>query len=186
MRQRARCARITPRLRPGMTHRSSSDTRCVRASLRELPLRRDFDAGAVFLCVMAARTCPPASFGRRRAHLVRNPFENPTPGVIWAPEGAFRTESRREPRSRRQFLAGGRVSYVIPSEPLVPASFPRRRALLVRNPVENPGPGVIFSPEMRFSHPAFNGHRWTYKTTLPAHPGFSAIHTWVNAANGKS
>ena len=129
------------------THRSSSDTRCVRASLRELPLQRDSDAEAVFLCVMAARTCPPASFGRRRALLVRDSVRSPGIGVNSSPEGASRTESRREPASRRRFFSGGPFSYVIASITQTSASFPRRRTHLVRDPVGNPPFGVISSPE---------------------------------------
>ena len=52
----------------------------------------------------------PASFRHRRALLVRNAVGNPSSGVISSPEGASHTGSRRNPRSRRQFLAGGRVS----------------------------------------------------------------------------
>ena len=51
---------------------------------------------------------------------------------------------------RRKTGARRRTSCGIPSETSVPASFSRRRALLVRNPVGNPGPGVISSPEGAF------------------------------------
>ena len=80
---------------------------------------------------MAVGTFPPASFRRRKAFSY-NPVGSPPPGVILAPEGpsrtesrykrssgvisspegASRTESRLKPLFRRHYLAGGRISAV--------------------------------------------------------------------------
>ena len=72
----------------------------------------------------------PARIRRRKGCLGRNAVESPRCGVIFSPEGPSRTEFHREPASRRHFLAGGPLSYGIPSGPLAPASFRRRSALL--------------------------------------------------------
>ena len=96
---------------------------------------------------MTYGTFAPASFWRRKAHLVRNPVRSPIFGVILAPEGASRTESRREPQLRRRFLAGGRIAAAMTYGTFAPASFWRRKAHLVRNPVRSPIFGVILAPE---------------------------------------
>ena len=98
-------------------------------------------------CSRPCPRAPPASFRCRRGSFVRDSCNNVPSGVIFSPEGASRTGFRPKSRHRRQFLAGGRVSYVIPSEVPASASIPRRRACLVRNPVRSPGIGVNSSPE---------------------------------------
>ena len=57
-----------------------------------------------------------------------------------APEGALSQRARTKPRFRREFGAGGRFSYAIPSRTPASASFRRRRALLVVIPSEVPAP----------------------------------------------
>ena len=83
---------------------------------RKSTLRREIRAGGSFSYVIAAIARPPASFSRRKALLVRSGVGNQGSGVISTPEGPSRTEWSREPRLRRRFLAGGPVSYGIPSE----------------------------------------------------------------------
>ena len=67
-----------------------------------------------------------------------------------APEGALSQRARTKPRFRREFGAGGRFSYAIPSRTPASASFRRRRALLVRNSVGSPRSGAVFSPKGAF------------------------------------
>ena len=112
--------------------------------------------------------CRPKQGRRRRARCRNEHARNLAPGENSTPVGASRTRSRREPRLRRHFGAGGHISYGIPSEVPAPASFPRRRAHskdgipsevpaparirrrrahLVRNSVGNLPSGAVFSPE---------------------------------------
>ena len=85
----------------------------------------------------------PARIRRRKGCLGRNAVESPCCGVIFSPEGPSRTEFHREPASRRHFLAGGPLSYGIPSGPLAPASFRRRRGFFAADVEEN-GPPASF------------------------------------------
>ena len=112
--------------------------------------------------------CRPKQGRRRRARCRNEHARNLASGENSAPVGASRTRSRREPRLRLHFGAGGHISYGIPSEVPAPASFPRRRAHskdgipsevpaparirrrrahLVRNSVGNLPSGAVFSPE---------------------------------------
>ena len=117
------------------------------------PASSDFpwiDAGGPVPAADTYGTLLPASFRRRRGLLVRNPFGNRCPGVVFSPEGAFPQLVRTEPFSRRHFDAERPFSYGIPSKAFAAASFRRRRAHLVRNPVCSPLSGAVFSPERGF------------------------------------
>ena len=67
---------------------------------------------------------------RRRRCFCKCHDESPRSGENPAPEGVLGTECRRKSMLRRHFLAGGPLSYGIPSGPLAPASFRRQSALL--------------------------------------------------------
>ena len=116
-------------------------------SRREPASRRRFFSGGPFSYVIASITQTSASFPRRRTRYRSRRGEKRTSGENPAPEDASRTESRREPASRRRFFSGGPFSHVIASITQTSASFPRRRTHLVRDPVGNPPFGVISSPE---------------------------------------
>ena len=104
---------------------------------------------------------------RQRARARKLLDQNRPSGEILTPEAWLSQPSRTKGPLVRRFLAGGRISYGIPSgtpssasysrrrplfaaaayEVFPPASFWRRRAHLVRHPVGNPPSGVVFSPE---------------------------------------
>ena len=92
---------------------------------RKSTLRREIRAGGSFSYVIAAIARPPASFSRRKALLVRSGVGNQGSGVISTPEGPSRTEWSREPRLRRHFDAGGRVSAAL--SPKIASSAPVSR-----------------------------------------------------------
>ena len=71
---------------------------------------------------------------------VSSSCNNAPSGEILAPEGASRTQYRREPPFRRRFLAGGCTPAATADEIPSSASFRRRRALLVVIPSEVPAP----------------------------------------------
>ena len=73
--------------------------------------------------------------------------DNPPSGATSAPEGATRTKSRREHRSRRLFGAGGWVMAGISSEVGPPAPFSRRRVRCRSDCVREPPPGAKMTPE---------------------------------------
>ena len=117
------------------------------------PASSDFpwiDAGGPVPAADTYGTLLPASFRRRRGLLVRNPVGNRSPGAVFSPEGQFPQRSRTRVPFRRRFLSGGRIPAADTYGTLLPASFRRRRGLLVRNPVGNRSPGAVFSPEGQF------------------------------------
>ena len=114
----------------------------VATSTQEVALRRRFGAGGRVLAAITCKVTVPASFSRRRAHLVRNPVGNPRCGVAFSPEGAFSQQVRTRPSLRRHFDAGACVLAAITSKVAVPAPLSRRRAHLVRNPVGSLRSGV--------------------------------------------
>ena len=67
--------------------------------------------------------------------------------VEFSPEGASGTESRREPRPRRLFGAGGRIVAGISSEVGPPAPFSRRRVRCRSDCVRELPPGAKMTPE---------------------------------------
>ena len=69
------------------------------------------------------------------------------PARIWRRKVRYRRNHVRNLSSGAVFLAGGRVSYGIPSEVLLPASFSRRRACSRSRGARNPTSGVILAPE---------------------------------------
>ena len=109
-----------------------------------------YDAEGHFFAENAAGTQLPAAFLRLRAYFRSECVRDLCSGVTSSPKGPSRTESRLKFRFRRHFLAGGRVFAAAAYETFPPASFLRRRALLVRNPVRSPGSGVTFSPRGAF------------------------------------
>ena len=117
------------------------------------PASSDFpwiDAGGPVPAADTYGTLLPASFRRRRGLLVRNPFGNRCPGVVFSPEGAFPQPVRTEPFSRRHFDAGGAFSYGIPSVTGLPAPFSRRRGSSRSDHGQGCPSGVVFSPEGAF------------------------------------
>ena len=80
---------------------------------------------------------------RRRRCFCKCHDESPRSGENPAPEGVLGTECRRKSMLRRHFLAGGPLSYGIPSGPLAPASFRRRRGFFAADVEEN-GPPASF------------------------------------------
>ncbi len=97
-------------------------------SRREPRLRRHFGAGGRISYGIPSGTFLPAPFSRRRARLRNRGVQDLASGENSTPEGASRTEFRREPSFRRRFLAGGRVIAAAAYKNLLPASQPRRRA----------------------------------------------------------
>ena len=71
-------------------------------SRREPPLRRRFLAGGRVLAAGAYETFAPASFRRRSMRSRSDYVQSRCSGAAFSPEGASRTESRREPPFRRQ------------------------------------------------------------------------------------
>ena len=71
-------------------------------------------------------------------------------GVILPPEGTFSQRLGTKVPLVCKFLAGGRISYGIPSKTPAPASQSRRRACYSSNRVQNAPPGVMFSPRGAF------------------------------------
>ncbi len=78
-----------------------------------------------------------------RVPLARNRVGVLASGAEFSPEGPLSQQSRTKTRPRRQILAGGCTFAADAYETFLPASFRRRKALLVRNPVGNPRSGVI-------------------------------------------
>lgn len=89
--------------------------------LRKRALRRECDAGSPVVDTIAAEAFTAASFPLRRARYRSRSAQNPLFGVISSPEGASRTESRREPAFRRRFLAGGKAPYATAAKTSLPA-----------------------------------------------------------------
>ena len=130
-----------------------------------------YDAEGHFFAENAAGTQLPAAFLRLRAYFRSECVRDLCSGVTSSPKGPSRTESRREPAFWRHFLAGGRVFAAAAYETFPSASFLRRRALLVRNPVRSPGSGVTFSPRGAFlqrmrTRPSLRRHYFRRRETF--------------------
>ena len=72
-------------------------------------LRRRILAGRTVVAAITYKNTAPASDSRRRVHFRSGRVRNLSPGVISAPEGPSRTESRREPPLRRHRAPAGPV-----------------------------------------------------------------------------